>query len=88
MAQEELNEFKLFENVPMQLNLSDYELRSHLGWVAAFKNEETGAIRLDIRLSPEASERLGDDLINVLDLKAIGFAGFMRKPEVLTAAKE
>lgn len=74
-------ERELFRHVPMQLNLSDYTVTSHLGWAAAYKDANTGEIRLDIRMGEEASERLEKDLREVFELKAIGFAGIKRKAE-------
>jgi hypothetical protein len=77
----EHREEKLFHHIPMQLNLSDYLITSHLGWAAGYKDLKTGEIRLDIRLSEEASTRLGKDLVEIMDLKAIGFAGIRKKPQ-------
>lgn len=73
-------ETKLFENLPMHLNLGDYLTGSHAGWATAFKNEETGETRIEIRLNRSATELLGD-LVEVFELKAIGFAGYKRRDE-------
>lgn len=79
MSQEEV---KLFENIPMQLNLGDYEISSHLGWATAYKNTRTGKIRIEIDLHDHVAERLEKDLLMLFDVKAIGFAGIAKKAEV------
>lgn len=72
---------KLFDNLPMHLNLGDFDVRSHIGWAEAVRDVHTGEVRLAIRLSGEASEKLGD-LTKVFDLKAIGFAGYKKSSPI------
>lgn len=62
---------KLFENLPVLLNLGEPEA---LVGRADAERDEDGETHIHIRLSKEASERLGD-LTEVFDLKGIGFAG-------------
>lgn len=79
MAAEHL-ETVIIENLPMYLNLGDVLThKSVIGRASAYRNTETGATRLEIDIDPEASELL-DDLREICDLKAIGFAGIMRRP--------
>lgn len=71
---------KLFENLPMTLNLGMPQRGdNYIGIAEAERDEETGETHLHIRIDPETSERLGD-LIEVFELKAIGFAGVARRP--------
>lgn len=70
----------LYTGLPMHLNLGDHHrLESHIGWSDAFRDTETGEIRIEIRLDAKTSEQL-KALHEVWDLKAIGFAGIARKP--------
>lgn len=71
-------EEKFIERLPMLLNLG--EVAPVIGWATAYRDTETMAIRLEISLSEEASLQLMD-LEEVFDLKAIGFAGIMKRPE-------
>src|SRR5438477_5573066 len=67
----------------MCLNLGDYRrLESHIGWSDAFRDTDTGEIRIEIRLDIDGSEKL-KALHEIFDLKAIGFAGIARKPLVM-----
>lgn len=78
MAAEHL-ETLIIENLPMYLNLGDVITRkSVIGRASAYRNTETGATRLEIDIDPEASKLL-DNLREICDLKAIGFAGIMRR---------
>lgn len=73
----------LFEGLKMHLNLSDFSVRSHIGWASGYRHPDTGAIRFDILVVDQnAGERLVDDL-EVWDMVAIGFAGMKKKPKVV-----
>lgn len=80
MAAEHL-ETLIIENLPMYLNLGDVitPQKSVIGRASAYRNTETGATRLEIDIDPEASKLL-DNLREICDLKAIGFAGIIRRP--------
>lgn len=68
----------IFENLPVQLNLSmTGDPREHIGWASAEKRED-GTTKIEIVLDPETSKHL-ENLAEVFDLKAIGFAGIQRK---------
>lgn len=68
------------ENIPMCINLGlSHDWRSHIGRATVFQDEETGRTKIEIDLDEEASEKL-DNMIDIFDLKAIGFAGMKRDP--------
>lgn len=70
----------LVENLPMHLNLGDFHrLESHIGWAKVTHDTETGCSTIEISLNEESSKTLGD-MVEVVDLKAIGFAGIYRRP--------
>jgi hypothetical protein len=66
------------ENLPMMLNLADSE--TVLGRATLYKDEITGNYRLDIQMFDHAAT-LMDHLVEIADLKAVGFAGVMKRPE-------
>lgn len=70
-------------NIPMYLNLSEFgsirDWSSVAGWADVSTDTETGAYKIEIRLDEESSKRLGD-MVEVFDLRAIGFAGIKRRP--------
>lgn len=68
----------VIENLPMYLNLGDSQ--TAMGMARLYKDEITGAYRLDIHI-PEHASDLMDHLIEIADLKAVGFAGIMKKPD-------
>ena len=72
-----VDEEKVIENLPMLLNLGEPD--SIIGRASAFRHPDTNATRIEIHLSPMASDKL-KDLQEVFDLKAIGFAGVARRP--------
>lgn len=76
-------ERELFRHLPVVFNLSDFMTANEerVGWAAAYQDARTGEIRMDIRLHAEASEVLAKDLHQVFDVKALGFAGRLKKPE-------
>lgn len=75
MAQE-----KVIENLPMLLNLGDWGTsESVIGRASAFRDTEKGTTRIEITLNKDDSYIL-DHLQEIAELKAIGFAGVMRRP--------
>lgn len=75
-------ERQLIENLPMYLNLGDWPAAAHavIGHASAFRDTETGVSRIEITLTPENSDIL-EHLQSIAELKAVGFAGIMRRPE-------
>lgn len=70
------------EHLPMYLNLGDlYTTNTVIGWASAFRDPQTGASKIEITLAPTEAVLL-DHLVEIADLKAIGFAGIMKKREV------
>ena len=69
------------EHLPMQLNLGSLgDIQSVIGWANLYKDEITGEYRLEIRMMKHASEMM-EHLVEIADLKAIGFAGILKKSE-------
>jgi hypothetical protein len=69
------------ENLPMHINLGDTRsFDSFIGWGTVYRNLEVGGYHIELDLTPEASEKLGD-MIELFDLKAIGFAGIKKKEQ-------
>ena len=74
-------EVKIIENLPMLLNLGEWGGREAIiGRASAFRDEETSEGRIEVHLDKEASDILGH-LQEICDIKAIGFAGIMRRPQ-------
>jgi hypothetical protein len=74
----------LVENLPMHLNLGDFGMwESHIGWARVVHDTETGQNTIEISLDKESSAKLGN-MVDVFDLKAIGFAGIKKRPETET----
>jgi hypothetical protein len=78
---------KLFESLPVTLNVGFPSLRGGLesdttaiGWSYAYHNKSDGRTTIVISLDAKASEQL-KDLVQVFDLKALGFAGIKRSPQ-------
>lgn len=68
----------LVENLPMHLNLGDFgRWESHIGWARVVQDTDTGQNTIEITLDEESSKRLGN-MVEVFDLKAVGFAGIKR----------
>lgn len=68
----------LVENLPMWLNLGDErDFSSHCGWARVTRDTETGKNKIEITLDEESSVKLGD-MVDVFQLRAIGFAGIKR----------
>lgn len=71
----------IIENLPMYVNLGDFEnTKAVIGRASAFRYEVTGVTVIEIKLSKEHSD-LFDYLVDIADLKAVGFAGIMKKPQ-------
>lgn len=70
------SEVKLIENLPVELNLGQPE--QIIGWASASRDPETGKIAIEIILDEVASVKL-ENLAEVFELKAIGFAGVKRR---------
>lgn len=70
----------IIENLPMLLNLGDTSLMNIIGWATVYRNPETGLSRLDIQMDEHGSELL-ENLQEIAKIKAIGFAGIMRRPD-------
>lgn len=69
----------LFENLPMQVNLSmPGDPRDTIGRATAIRKED-GSSTIEIKLDAEATKRL-TDLQSVFELWSIGFAGIKRRP--------
>lgn len=74
-------EEKIIDNLPMFLNLGDWmHVTSVIGHASGFRDTETGTTRIEIALNKENSDIL-EHLQDIADLKAIGFAGIMRRPQ-------
>jgi hypothetical protein len=74
----------LVENLPMHLNLGDISnWHSHIGWAKVVHDTETGRSTIEISLDEESSKELGN-MVEVFDLKAIGFAGIKLRPNTET----
>jgi hypothetical protein len=69
-------------NMPMHLNLGDSlsNWESVIGWADIARDPETGLYKIEIRLDERSSDML-EKMVDVFDLKAIGFAGIKKRPE-------
>jgi hypothetical protein len=70
----------IFENLPFQLNLGPESTLDTMGWAKGYRDKETGETVLEITLNTDAVIGL-DQLVEVYELKAIGFAGIKRRPK-------
>ena len=68
----------IYENLRMNLNLADS--RTGMGWATVYRDLETGHISIEIRMRDHET-KLMDNLLEIADLYAIGFAGMMKKPK-------
>jgi hypothetical protein len=64
------------ENLPMYLNLADSQ--TVLGRATLYKDEITGNYRLDVHMFDHAAQ-LMEHLAEICDIKAIGFAGYLKE---------
>jgi hypothetical protein len=70
------NDEVLVGNLPMYINLGDApDWRTHIGWATVVRDGETGRNKIEIVLDEESSQKLGN-MVEVFQLKAIGFAGY------------
>lgn len=70
----------IFENLPMQVNLSmPADPRDAIGFAKATRNED-GSSTIEIKLDARSTERL-TDLEATFKFWAIGFAGIKRRPQ-------
>lgn len=68
----------LVDNLPMYVNLGDIgNWSSQIGWAKVTRDSETGQNKIEITLDEETSAKLGN-MVDVFDLKAVGFAGIKR----------
>lgn len=70
----------IVENLPMYVNLAEvgvlHGFQSHIGWAKVIRTAE-GQNKIEILLDKQTSELLGN-MVEVFDLKAVGFAGIKR----------
>lgn len=72
----------ILENLPMYLNLGDLgRMDTVIGWASASRDPQTGAGEIVIRIAPSEVILL-DHLVEIADIKAVGFAGIVRKQEI------
>lgn len=70
----------LVENLRVHVNLGDiHTWDSQIGWAKVVRDSETGRNKIEITLDEESSQRLGN-MVDVFDLKAVGFAGIKKRP--------
>lgn len=74
-------EEKFLEGLPMLLNLGAPE--SVIGFASAYRDTDTRQVRIEIDLIDQRAIEAMDHLDEILELKAIGFAGIMKKPNVM-----
>lgn len=73
----------LVEKLPMYINLVDIDhWNSVIGWAKVVHDTETSQSTIEISLDDRSSALLGN-MVEVFDLKAIGFAGIKVEPERL-----
>lgn len=70
-------EVKVIEHIPMHLNLGDPSVV--IGWADVYRDREKKTARIEITLYEEGSGLL-DHFQEIAEVKAIGFAGIMRRP--------
>jgi hypothetical protein len=70
----------IFERLPLQLNLGPMSTQDCMGWAKGYKEIESGNTIIEIVLNEDAAKGL-QDLVEVFQLYAIGFAGIKRKPQ-------
>lgn len=71
-------EITMIERIPVELNLGQPE--QIIGFGSASKDLETGEVTLVISLDPASGLKL-ENLLDIFDIKAIGFAGIKRRPQ-------
>lgn len=68
---------KIVERIPFLMNLGQPD--EVIGWTDVWRMSD-GNIKLETRLGPRGSE-LVDHFHEIADIKGIGFAGVIRRPE-------
>lgn len=78
---------RIFSSLPVTLNLGFPQAlggpgadTTVIGWAHAYRTKDDGQTTIVMTLDPEASEML-KSLVEVFELKAIGFAGMKRSPQ-------
>jgi hypothetical protein len=72
----------ILENLPMYLNLGDmHSLNTVIGHASASRDPQTGAGQIVINLAPTETILL-EHLVEIADIKAVGFAGIMKKRDI------
>jgi len=78
---------RIFSNLPITLNLGFPQAlggpgqdTTVIGWAHAYRTKDDGQTTIVMNLDPDASEML-KNLVEVFELKAIGFAGMKRSPQ-------
>ena len=66
----------LYENLPMFLNLADS--KTVIGRAAVHRDLETGKISITIEMGAHEA-MLMDHLVEICEMKAIGFAGYLKE---------
>lgn len=75
-----MSETIVVQNLPVLLNLGEGNgIKNRIGISDIWTDDDTGKTRIEIRLDQETSKALGD-LVEVFELKGIGFAGVKRTP--------
>lgn len=68
----------MIERIPVEMNLGQPE--QIIGWASATKHPESGQIIIELVLDEIASGKL-ETLVEMLEIRAIGFAGIKRRPQ-------
>lgn len=71
-------EITMIENVPVELNLGQPE--SIVGRATLSRDLDSGEITIEIKMFDDGPIKKLEDLVEIFDLKAIGFAGVKRRP--------
>jgi hypothetical protein len=69
----------MIENVPVELNLGQPE--KVVGVATLSKDLDSGRISIEIELFDDAGIKKLEDLVDIFEIKAIGFAGIKRRPQ-------
>ena len=72
-------EVTMIERVPVELNLGQSE--QVVGMATLTKDLDTNEITIEIKLFDDFGIRKLEDLVEVFDIKAIGFAGVKRRTQ-------
>jgi hypothetical protein len=72
-----MSDEKIIEHIPFLMNLGQSE--EIIGWTDIYRMPD-GNVRLDVRLGPNGSD-LVNHFVEIAEVKGIGFAGVIRRPE-------